>query len=306
MAYTVRDIEQLLFAAYPARDAQEGDRVGLLVGDPAATVTRIALALDVTVDMLDAAVAQGCNVLVTHHPVFWFAPESFLKCDSPAQSSGAVIFAAADKGVALINMHTNLDTAPSAATMLLEPVGLAYHAPLLPMHEAVPVDCAHLTLDAMTACAVKDPRPAAKDDTAEAPVNPSVPSLGQVAVPATGGPLTLEALAYRYRDAFGQVAKVWGDPAKPLTTIAVCSGGAGEVIPQVLAAHADCFVLGELRHHEALWLQDAGIAVIELGHDTSELPYRFYLCDALKRAGFAHDDLVLLQPTATWWQPTAR
>ncbi|MDR1714153.1 MAG: Nif3-like dinuclear metal center hexameric protein [Coriobacteriales bacterium] len=255
-------MERLLFAAYPAADAQPDDRFGLLVGCRSAPVQRAAVALDATVPMIEAAAAAGCQLLVTHHPPYWFAPEDFIASPSAASSGGAAVFAAAAAGVALIAVHTCLDCAPSAAGMLLDPVGLQYVRPL-------------------------------RSDL-----------LGQLARPAGGcQELSLEELAGAYRDAFGAVAKVWGEPQKRLHTIAVCSGGAGEVIPDVLAAGADCFVTGEVRHHEALYLSDEGIALIELSHDISELPYRQYLRETLIKAGIAADDVVVLSPSACWWAP---
>ena len=263
--FNIGDIEALLFEAFPASDALDGDRFGLLVGDRKAGVTRIAVSLDQTIPMIEAAAAQGCNLLVSHHPVFWIAPDSFLEADSAATSSGAAVFKAAQRGVALLSLHTCLDCAPSAANMLLEPVGLEFAAPLR----------AHGT-----------------------------GSLGQVARPSRGRDyISLGELAANYRRSFGEVAKVWGDPDKPLFTIAACSGGAGEVVAEVIAAGVDCFVTGELRHHEALYLADSNIALIELGHDVSELPYRYYLRDALISAGFPADDIVILEPSATWWHP---
>ena len=75
------------------------------------------------------------------------------------------------------------------------------------------------------------------------------------------------------------------------------------MVPEVLAAKVDCFITGELRHHEALYLSDEGIALIELSHDVSELPYRAHLENALIHAGFDSSLLVVLEPTATWQQP---
>jgi dinuclear metal center YbgI/SA1388 family protein len=264
--YSVGDIEQLLFEAYPPEDALPDDRLGLLVGDRKTIVTRIAIALDQTVPLIDAAAAQGCNLLVTHHPGFFFpAPDSFLEARSAATSIGTAVYKAAQKGVALLNMHTNLDCAPSAASMLLTPVGLEYTAALR----------AHGT-----------------------------GSLGQIARPSQGREyIELGELAAAYQREFGAVAKVWGDPAKPVFTVAACSGGAGEVVHEVIAAGVDCFVTGEVRHHEALYLADEGIALIELGHDISELPYRYELKNALVAAGFPTSDIVILEPTAVWWQP---
>jgi putative NIF3 family GTP cyclohydrolase 1 type 2 len=260
----VGDVEGLLFEAYPATDALPDDRFGLLVGDRAAIVTRIAVALDQTVPMVEAAAAAGCNLLVAHHPGFFFKPESFLEAPSAATADGAVVYRAAQKGVALLTMHTNLDCAPSAARMLLEPVGLSFTGPLKPHGTG---------------------------------------SLGQIAKPVDGrGFIMLGELASACQQSLGRVAKVWGDPAKPLFSVAVCSGGASEVVPDVVRAGVDCFITGELRHHEALYLADENIALIELGHDVSELPYRFELHKALVAAGFPPSDIVVLEPSAAWWQ----
>ncbi|MDR2587740.1 MAG: Nif3-like dinuclear metal center hexameric protein [Coriobacteriales bacterium] len=261
--FSVGDIENVLFEAYPATDALPQDRFGLLVGDRTAIVSRIAIALDQTVPMVEGAAAAGCNLLVAHHPGFFLKPESFLEAPSAATADGAVVYKAAQKGVALLTMHTNLDCAPSAAEMLLAPVGLAFEAPLKPNGAG---------------------------------------SLGQIARPVGREYVELGALAAAYQQEFGHVAKVWGDPGKPLFSVAACSGGAGEVVPEVVAASVDCFVTGELRHHEALYLADENIALIELGHDISELPYRFELRKVLVAAGFPPGDIIVLEPSATWWQ----
>ncbi|MDR3037485.1 MAG: Nif3-like dinuclear metal center hexameric protein, partial [Coriobacteriales bacterium] len=289
----------------------------LLVGDRAATVTRIAIALDQTVPMVDAAAAAGCNLLVTHHPGFFFpAPDSFLATPSAATSSGAVVYRAAQRGVALLALHTNLDCALSAANMLLEPVGLEYVAPLRPHGTgslgqiARPVRSAHSAHPAHRAYSAYSAQPA--DDSARLTSDsnhPARPADDRPASdpnhPADEHPhLELHQLASACLWAFGRVAKVWGDPAKLLFTVAVCSGGAGEVVPDVIAQRVDCLITGELRHHEALYLADEGIALIELGHDTSELPYRLELRKALVAAGFPPSDIEILAPSATWWQPS--
>jgi putative NIF3 family GTP cyclohydrolase 1 type 2 len=267
--FSVGDIERLLFEAYPATDALAEDRFGLLVGDRAAPVDKLAIALDQSVPMIEAAADAGCGLLLAHHPGFFLvAPDSFLEAPSALTVSGAAVYKAAQRGVALLAMHTNLDCAPSAASMLLSPVGLEYLSPLRPNGAG---------------------------------------SLGQVARPADGREsISFEELVVSYRRAFGGVAKAWGDPARALRLVAVCSGGASEVIGDVVKAGVDCFVTGELRHHEAVWLADEGVALIELGHDISELPYRLELRKTLVAAGFSAADIVILDATARWWQPEPR
>jgi dinuclear metal center YbgI/SA1388 family protein len=292
--FSVGDIERLLLAAYPATDALDGDRIGLFVGDRQALVTRVAVALDQSVPMVDAAAAAGCNLLVSHHPPFMSAPDSFLEAPSPAVANGATIYKAAQKGVALLAMHTNLDCAPSAARMLLEPVGLEYVGPLR----------AHGSGGSAGSDGSSTGSAASGSAVPTTGTPTQLAGLGQLARPADGREyILLGDLAAAYQRSFGAVAKVWGDRHKPVFKAAACSGGASEVVSEVVAAGVDCFITGEVRHHEALYLMDAGIALIELGHDISELPYREHLRAALLAGGVDAGAIVTLEPSASWWQP---
>lgn len=283
---TVRELEQFLFSVFPAEDATPGDRIGLLVGDDEAEITKIAVALDANIVSIEAAAALGCNVLVTHHPVFWRPPTEFLRVGSAA---GMAIYRAAELQVSLIAMHTNLDTAPVARNMLLEPVGFTYSEPLSLPHES----------DEELGNIHWHPK-SLKEKLAEAFLQ--VPSLGQLAVSKEETePVSLSELAARYTKTFDAVAQVWGEPDTPISLLAACSGGGGSLVQRVIAAGADCYVTGELAYHEALELSVAGVALIELGHDRSELPYRFYLRDAIQQAGFEAAQIPVLGPVASWW-----
>ncbi len=288
---TVKALEQLLFAAFPATDATPDDRIriGLLVGDETAEVSGIALALDAKVTTIKAAAAQGCNVLVTHHAPFWFAPTLFLRETS---SEGAAVYCAAELGVSLIAMHTNLDFAPVARELLLEPAGFTYTAPL-----ALPTE-----LESQLRMAGSDA--VISNDSAESALSTDpAPALGQLGRPLSGEAVSLRELVRRYKEAFGLVAKVWGNPEKPLRLLATCSGGGGSLVQRVINTGADCYVTGEVAYHEALALAAADVALIELGHDRSELPYCQYLYNALISAGIDASMLHMLGPTASWWQP---
>ena len=67
---TVGELEQALLELFPASDAESWDRTGLLVGDPRAVISGVAVALDATPRAVRAAQHIGANVLVTHHPAF--------------------------------------------------------------------------------------------------------------------------------------------------------------------------------------------------------------------------------------------
>jgi dinuclear metal center YbgI/SA1388 family protein len=301
---TVRELEQALFDAFPAAYAEAGDRIGLQVGEPDAPVKRVAVALDPTRDAIELAAALGCEAIVTHHPAYWDPPREFVASGEASLVGGAAAFAAARSGVAVIAMHTNLDAAPSAREMLLAPVGFCYAAPLClvnrekdaaaaaknPLAPLATVGQLGVPATATAPLGRADqPTPLFEQDTAPAPAAAAAPTLGE--------------LAERYREAFGAVAKVWGDEQASIESLAVCSGAGGCVLAEVAESSADCFVTGELRHHEALALAGLGIAAIELGHDVSELPYRDSLADALREMGFSDRSLEVLEPTCIWWTP---
>ena len=61
-----------------------------------------------------------------------------------------------------------------------------------------------------------------------------------------------------------------GDEKRLVKTAAVCAGSCGKIINSVIAAKADCYVTGELKHHQALAAQEAGLTCICLSHTVSE------------------------------------
>ena len=63
--------------------------------------------------------------------------------------------------------------------------------------------------------------------------------------------------------------------------------GACSTMAEALALGADCFITGEVRHHEALDALDRGCCIIEAGHFETENPVCEVLADALQKAADA-------------------
>ncbi len=66
--YIVKDIMDKLEELAPIILAKSWDNVGILVGDSNAKVTKIMCALDVNNSVLDEAVSEGVDCIITHHP----------------------------------------------------------------------------------------------------------------------------------------------------------------------------------------------------------------------------------------------
>jgi len=121
---------------------------------------------------------------------------------------------------------------------------------------------------------------------------------------ASPEPRTLEELAVAAAATFGITPRVWGDPGTRLTRIATATGSAGSLIGDVLASGAQALVAGEVRYHDALDALEAGLCIIELGHDVSEWP----LVSLLHRAvsgieGLDPESLHILESRPGWWTP---
>ena len=86
------------------------DNVGHLLGDPDSQVSHVLVALDITEDVADEALAHGCELIVAHHPVMncrWLPVQS-VRSDTP---QGHLLLKLLRNGVSAICMHTNLDVA---------------------------------------------------------------------------------------------------------------------------------------------------------------------------------------------------
>ena len=265
---TVGALEQALLKMYPAEDAEEWDRTGITVGDPADLVKGVAVALDPSVEAVRSAAAAGANVLVTHHPAFLEPIGSFMPANSVAENPGALVWAAIKEGVSLMAFHTALDVSADAQKMLPGMLGLKFER-------------------------VADPSAAGARK-----------GYGQVcSVSKSDGRMTLAQMAARCTSVFGRQPRVWGDFSRELRCVVTCTGSAGTLGRICVRDGADCLVAGEVKYHEALALSQAGLAVIELGHDASELPFAAVLARAVRSAGVHEDAIKILDQSDNWTYP---
>jgi dinuclear metal center YbgI/SA1388 family protein len=84
-------------------------------------------------------------------------------------------------------------------------------------------------------------------------------------------PLVIEQIIQRIKEQTGATtAGLVGKEKRLVKTAAVCAGSCGKIINLVISAKADLYVTGELKHHEALAAQEAGMSCICLSHSVSE------------------------------------
>ena len=84
-------------------------------------------------------------------------------------------------------------------------------------------------------------------------------------------PMPVEAIIRNIKRVTGARAVGLIGPAKrTVRTAAVCAGSCGKLLDGVIAAGCDLYLTGELKHHQALAAQEAGLTCICLSHTVSE------------------------------------
>jgi dinuclear metal center YbgI/SA1388 family protein len=180
-------------------------------------------------------------------------------------AGGRVVFEALRLGIALVNCHTNMDRAPQGADALPLLLGLEMLSPLEPENEHGAARAGRICRGAST-------------------------------------PRTLADLSSHVGDVLGVRTRTWGDPGSPATRIAVAPGSGRSFVPAALASGCDTLVTGELRYHEALEALQAGLAVIEAGHDATERPLTAALAKIASEAPSLSEAAVVVEDAPyPWW-----
>jgi dinuclear metal center YbgI/SA1388 family protein len=251
----VSDIVGLMEKIAPPYLAESWDNCGLQVGDLQWPVQKVWVALDPLFSVIDAAVRQDVDLVITHHPLI-FKPLHRIDLE---KTEGKIIAAALKNRTAIYAAHTNLDSAGDGINMVLaRRIGLNQLEPLVP---------ADLT--------------GSFADTGSA----TTAGLGMGRVGRLDSAVTVGELARDIKKQLGIAnVKIAGRADRMIGKVAVCSGSGGSLLGDFLASGAEVFVTGDIRYHDARAVEDAGRALIDIGHFASE----HIMVDALcKHLGWA-------------------
>jgi len=101
----VGDIIRKLEKKFPKHNAESWDNVGLLVGSNRDEVRKVQISLDATEDVIDRAIENNIDMIITHHPMI-FSP---LKVITDGSLVGRKVLKLIKNNIALYSTHTNLD-----------------------------------------------------------------------------------------------------------------------------------------------------------------------------------------------------
>lgn len=102
-----KDIIKQLETIAPVHYAEKWDNVGLIVGDEEQEVHKVLIALDPSTEVIEQAIEQQCDMIITHHPLI-FSP---MKKITNNDFIGKRILSMLNNSIAYYAMHTNMDIA---------------------------------------------------------------------------------------------------------------------------------------------------------------------------------------------------
>lgn len=101
----IKDITQYLESLAPLALQESYDNCGLIVGNPAANCSKVLISLDCTEAVVDEAIANGCELIIAHHPIV-FAGLKKLNGNNYVERT---VIKAIQNNIGIYAIHTNLD-----------------------------------------------------------------------------------------------------------------------------------------------------------------------------------------------------
>ena len=216
------------FAPLPLQESW--DNAGLQVGLTETEVSGALLCLDVNERIVDEAIAKGCNLIVSHHPLLFRG----LKTISDLTDVQRTVRKALKSDICVVSMHTNMDNAKGGVNFrIAQKLGLQNVAFFAPKS----VD----GIEAGSGVIGELPESQAADD-----------------------------FIIEVKKAFGVECAMCNELLRrPIQKVAICGGAGDFLLDEALKARADAFITGEMHYHQYFGYEQQ-IQICVIGHYQSE------------------------------------
>ena len=226
----VKDILKKIEECAPGALAYSWDNVGLLVGDAGREVKKVLITLDSELNIIEEAAAKGCDLIVSHHPMF-FKGVKRIRMD---ETQGKAIELLIKNDISVIAAHTNMDCAANGVNAELAKLFRLDDVEILEENPDFP-DCGLGRVGKLTeAMTLKE--------------------LGEMAKQTLG----INGL------------RIAGSENTVISKVAVAGGSCSEVIPLAAAKGCQAIITGDMKYHETIDAVNRGICVIDAGHYGTE------------------------------------
>ena len=229
-----KEVIDWLDATFHPEYQEDYDNSGFLLGDVQSDYKGALVALDLTPEVVDEAIALGMSLIVTHHPFIF----SGVKRLTDGSETGRMVMSLAKNDISVYAAHTNLDNLPwGVSGVLAEKLGVRQ-------------------------CSVLSIRSDVEGETVGAGMVGELPE-----------PMTVEAFLTKVKVVLGlPVVRHSGNQAikqSSIRRVALCGGSGSDFIGDALAAGADIYLTGDLKYHD-FQRTDGRMVLADIGHYESE------------------------------------
>ena len=102
----VSEITEIINKWMPISIAEDFDNVGLLIGCPDSIVKNILVTLDTTSKVIDEAIDNNCNLIISYHPIIFNDLKKVTSDSGYVQKS---VIKAVKNNISVYAIHTSLD-----------------------------------------------------------------------------------------------------------------------------------------------------------------------------------------------------
>ncbi|MBR1687630.1 MAG: Nif3-like dinuclear metal center hexameric protein [Prevotella sp.] len=226
----IKEVLGALESVAPLPLQESWDNAGLQLGLTEAEVSGALLCLDVNEAIVDEAIAKGCNLIVSHHPLLFRG----LKQISDGDYVQRAVIKAIKSDIVIVSMHTNMDNARGGVNWkIAERLGLQDVAFF-----------ARKTVDGIEA--------------------------GSGVVGCLETPMAAADFIGRVKDRFGVACAQCNELLRrPIRRVAICGGAGDFLLSEAEQLGADAFITGEMHYH-AYFGYEQRIQICVIGHYQSE------------------------------------
>ena len=216
-------------------DFQESyDNSGLISGNPSQECTGVLCSLDCTEAVIDEAIAKGCNLIVSHHPIIFKGVKQL----NINHFIGRALIKAISNNISLYAFHTNLDNVIDGVNKSL-------------------ADQLQLTNRKILA-----PIPGKFDQNGQ-PIGAGI--VGELPLETEAGSF-LQWVKEKFHLSVIKHTPIINNQLK---TIALCGGSGSFLIDIAKQQKVDCFITSDLKYHE-FFEADNQLLLVDIGHGESE------------------------------------
>ena len=238
-----KKVIEILEKQSPKSYACDWDNVGLLVGREDKEIQKIYIALDATDEAIEEAIANGADMLLTHHPMIFKG----MKRVTQEDFIGRRIIRLIQNDMVYYAMHTNFDVM-GMADLAADYLGIS--------------DTRVLEITSVS-------------ETGEEGIG----RYGNLKKEMT----VRECCEDIKQAFSLENVKVFGDLERKVKTAAISPGSGKSVISNALQAGVDVLITGDIDHHEGIDAVAQNMTVIDAGHYGVEHIFIPYMEQYLKR-----------------------